>query len=217
MSSVIKSGNSARSIQGVAFNFEDMTQQANKYLDGVRHQAAQIIAAAQKEAELIRARAEEDGRQAAMRAVERVMDEKVGKRMETLLPALRQVVDDIGHAKQVWLRHWEKSAVHLAAAMAARVIRKELTRAPDIAVSLVAEALELAAGSSGVCVYLHPTDHEALCGQVQQLVKEVGRAGAAEIIPDPQVSPGSCRVETRHGVIDQTFEAQLARIEAELT
>ena len=38
----------------------------------------------------------------------------------------------------------------------------------------------------------------------------------AEIIAEASVSPGGCRVETRFGTIDQTFEAQLARVEEEL-
>jgi flagellar biosynthesis/type III secretory pathway protein FliH len=34
---------------------------------------------------------------------------------------------------------------------------------------------------------------------------------------DPSITRGGCRLETRHGVIDQQLETQLARIEAELT
>jgi len=40
--------------------------------------------------------------------------------------------------------------------------------------------------------------------------------GDTQIIPDAAISRGGCRVETRFGAIDQTFEAQLARIEEEL-
>jgi flagellar assembly protein FliH len=39
----------------------------------------------------------------------------------------------------------------------------------------------------------------------------------AEMIADPEISPGGCRIETLHGAIDQQFESQLARIEEELT
>src|SRR5687768_8241803 len=99
MSSVIKVGGTNRNAQSIAFNFEDMTVQANKYLEGVRLQAAEIIQSAQKEAQAVRSRAEEEGRQAAMKAVERVLDDKVGKRMETLLPALQKMVHDVTHAK----------------------------------------------------------------------------------------------------------------------
>ena len=39
----------------------------------------------------------------------------------------------------------------------------------------------------------------------------------AEIVADPAITLGGCRVETRFGIIDQQFEAQLKRIEEELT
>src|SRR5438034_727823 len=111
MSSVIKFTGPARAVHGVAFNFDDMAGQANDYLDGVRGDAAKIITEAKREAEAIRRRADEEGRQAALKAVEKVLDEKVGKRMETLLPALKKVIDDLQHAKQDWLNHWEKQAI----------------------------------------------------------------------------------------------------------
>ena len=217
MSTVIKLTGPARAVQGVAFNFDDMAGRANDYLDGVRGDAAQIIAAAKQEAEQIRRRAEEEGRQAALKAVEKVLDDKVGKRMETLLPALRKVIEQLQHAKQDWLNHWEKQAIHTAAAMAAKIVRRQLPQMPDAPLKLVREALELAAGSPTLRVFLHPADYETLKGQVELLAKECARSAQAEVIADPNVTPGGCRLETRHGVIDQQFEAQLARIEEELS
>jgi flagellar assembly protein FliH len=217
MPTIIKSGGALRSPQQVAFNLEDMTQQAQKYLDKVRSQATQIIAEAQKQADAIRRQAEEDGRQAAMRAAEKVLDEKVGQRMQTLLPALQAVVTDIADAKQAWLGQWERGTVRLAAAIAGKVIRGHVDNLPEVTLTLVREALEMAAGSSQVRIHLNPTDHETLQAQIGRLTKELGRIGGAEIIADPQITPGGCRVETLHGSIDQQFEAQLARIEDELT
>ncbi len=49
------------------------------------------------------------------------------------------------------------------------------------------------------------------------LLAEFSALGPTEIIADAQISRGGCRVDTRFGVIDQQFEAQLARIEEELT
>ena len=83
--------------------------------------------------------------------------------------------------------------------------------------TLIREALELAAGSAQVRLHLHPEDHKALGGQVQLLVQEMSGLGEAEVIADAGVSRGGCRVETRFGTIDQQFEAQLARIEEELS
>jgi flagellar assembly protein FliH len=217
MSTIIKSNGSARSIRQVAFNLEDMKQQAGKYLDQVRAQAAEIVADAQKQADGMRKRAEEEGRQAAMRAAEKVLDEKIGQRMQTALPALQKTIAGIADAKQAWLGHWERSTVKLATAIAAKIVRRNLPDMPDVTLALVREGLEMAAGSSKLRIHLHPTDCDTLKGQVDRLTKELERLGPAEVVADPEITPGGCRIETLHGAIDQQFEAQLARIEEELT
>lgn len=217
MSTIIKSAGSTRNPQQVAFNLEDMSQQAARYLEKIRAQAAQIIADAQRQADAIRRQAEEDGRQAAVKAAEKVLDEKVGRRMQTLLPALQKVVADIADAKQAWLGQWERSSVRLAAAIAGKVLRGQAPKLPEVTVKLVREALEMAAGSTQVRIFLNPADHESLQGQIARLTKELGRIGEAELLPDPQITAGGCRIETLHGSVDQQFEAQLLRIEEELT
>jgi flagellar biosynthesis/type III secretory pathway protein FliH len=55
-----------------------------------------------------------------------------------------------------------------------------------------------------------------LASQVKLLVDEMAGLGDTQVVADAAVSPGGCRVETRFGAIDQTFEAQLSRIEEEL-
>jgi flagellar biosynthesis/type III secretory pathway protein FliH len=217
MSTVIKSSFSGRAAQHVTFNLQDIAHQANTYLDDVRVQAARIVIEAQRQADAIRRKAEEEGKQAALRAAERVLDEKVGKKMETLLPALEKVITDLNEAKQTWLKHWESSTVKLACAIAEKISRIELTRHPEIAVGLIREGLELVAGGSRLRIHLHPTDVETMGGQIARLQQEFQSIGPAEIVPDTTISPGGCRLETLHGAVDQQFEAQLARIESELT
>ncbi len=133
------------------------------------------------------------------------------------MPAVREAVAGVEQAKAAWLTHWERSALGLATAIAERVIRREVARTPEITLSLVTEALELAAGSSEVQLRMHPDDLAALGSHVEQLLAEVGRLGAAALVADAAISPGGCRVDTRHGTIDQQFEAQLARIAQELS
>jgi flagellar assembly protein FliH len=217
MSTIIKASGSIRPADALAFNFDDMTASATGYLEQVRREAAQIIAKAQQEAIAISRHAEEAGRQAAMRAAERVLDEKVSQQMATLLPALRQAIDSISQAREDWLLHWEQVAVHVAAQIAARIVRRELSHDPQITLTLVREALELAAGSAEIRLRLHPNDYATLGQQIDQLTAQLTRAGDAKVIADPRITPGGCRVDTRFGTIDQQIEAQLARIEQELT
>jgi flagellar assembly protein FliH len=216
MASVIKSTLGACTALPIAFNFEDVAQHADRYVDEVQAKAAAIVSDAQKQAAAVTRQAEEQGRQSAMRVVEQVFDQKVGQKMETLLPALQRAITELIDAKQSWLRHWEQSAVELSTKIAERVIRRELKQTPQITVELVREALGMAAGSPQVKIALHPTDFETLQGQIERLALEIARTAKAEIVPDETVSPGGCRVETRHGVIDQQIETQLARIAAEL-
>jgi len=217
MSTIIKATDRNQAVQSVAFNFDDMAVKAEHYLKKVRAEAARIVAKARQDAVAVRKQAENEGRQAGQRMVEQMVEKQFAGQLETLLPALRRAIEEIHHAKQAWLTQWERSTVHLAAAIARRLIRRELSENPEITLTLVREALELAAGSPQVRIELNPADHETLGPQIQSLVEELSHLAPAELVASAEISPGACRVETRFGVIDQRFEAQLARIEEELT
>ena len=221
MSTIIKANGvqpqaSGRVIRQVAFNFGDMADQAQEYLDQVRKQAAQIVEDAQQRATAIKNQAEEEGRQAALNAAERILGERVAKQMESLRPALCKSIDDIQSAKQTWLHHWQRCAVQVATEIAGLIIRREIVDRPQITMDLIKEALELAAGSAEIKLRLNPQDHESLGPQLERLASDLAQLTQADIVADPDITPGGCRVDTKFGSIDQQFEAQLARIEQEL-
>lgn len=219
--SIIKATDHARGIEPVAFNFDDMAVKANSYLDGVRQQADQVVNRAQQQAEQTRQRIEEESRQKGyadgQREIQQLVEKKLGEQLSTLLPALAATIQEIQHAKQAWLTHWERSAIRLATAVAERIIRREIEQKPEIPLELVRESLELAAGSSTVRVLLNPKDHEALQPKADALIRDMTGLGACELVADPTVTPGGCRVDTAFGSIDQQIESQLQRIEQELT
>ena len=213
MSTVIKAADRSCDLQAVPFNFDDMASKAQQCLDRVRRQAAEIVAEAEKDAARIRKQAEAEGRRAGQAEVERVVRKQLAGQMATI----QKVVHDVQHAKQAWLAHWEKTGVHVAAAIASRLIRRELSQTPDVPLALIREALELAVGSAQLRVHVNPADHKVLGPRIEILIAELAPLGSAELVADPEVGRGGCRVETRFGVIDQQFETQLARIEEELT
>src|SRR3954467_184003 len=98
---------SGTAVHPVAFSFADMRGQANDYLGTVRAEAAKIVQQAHQQAEQVRRQAETAGRKAAEAASERVLDERVGTRMQTLLPALEKVMSEINNTKAELLNHWE--------------------------------------------------------------------------------------------------------------
>src|SRR6185295_18821323 len=107
MASIIRKHGSAapaaRMVQPVAFQFEDMNDRANEYLETVRQEAAKIVQQAHQQAEQVRRQAEAAGRVAAEEAAQRVLDERVGARVSTLLPALQTLIAEFNLAKSDWL------------------------------------------------------------------------------------------------------------------
>jgi flagellar assembly protein FliH len=217
MSAIIKATEHHNAVQSIAFNFDDMATRANAYLDKVRAEASRILETARQEAEVIRQKAEEEGHQAGQLEVAQLVEGQLAQKLTTLLPALRQVIAEIQFAKQAWLGQWEKSSLRVATSIAERLIRRELCETPDIPLTLIREALELAAGSPNLRIYLNPNDHQTLEPRIQALIEEFTSLAETELIPDAQITPGGCRVETRFGVIDQQWETQLKRIEEELS
>lgn len=216
MPGIIKASGRTETCDGVslrAFHFDDVGQ---TYLDRVRGEAAKLVTDARREAAQVKAKALEEGRQAAIQAVEASLRTRLDQQLNNALSAVKQAAERIDQSRQAWQQHGERNLVQLAAAIAAKLCRQELARAPDLTLKWIREALEMATGSAAVTLRLHPQDHASLSGQIQAIKKSLAALGAVEIVADPAITAGGCRVDTQFGSIDQQIEAQLARITEEL-
>lgn len=181
-------------------------------------EAEAIVAQAHEEAARIRAQAELDGLAAAQATLAARTAESPDRAADEssdggpLIPLARQ----LERLRDDFLRRWERDAVRLAIAVARRVVRREAVEDPQIALELVRESLELAAGQPRVVVSLHPLDLARLDAPLRRLVQELGRTASVEFVGDAQIEPGGCRLTSDQGRIDQQFAAQLQRIADEL-
>ena len=148
--------------------------------------------------------------------VEREAEIHLGAKLETLLPALTAMIEQLETAKQSFLQYWEQSAVKIVQAIASRVIDRALPDMADVPLRLLREALELGTGSTSLRIRLNKEDYKALKPQMDLLVREMARSAQTEIVGDESVSPGGCILETPQGTIDNQIESRLARIEQEL-
>jgi flagellar biosynthesis/type III secretory pathway protein FliH len=204
-------------LSAMALDMNDMSGQADEYLEAVRAEALKIVEVARQEALAVRAQSELAGREAAEAAIERILEEKVAQQMKSLTPALAQASKQIEDSRQEWLQTWESRTVQLACAIARRIVRRELQHQPDLPTKWVAEALRMCAGSAEITLRLNPADHATLGGQAAKLAEEFHSAAPAKIVADESITPGGCRVETEFGSIDQQIETQLERIAEELS
>src|SRR5436309_3033450 len=90
---------SAPVARAVAFNFEDMNDRADEYLQTVRTEAAKIVQQAHQQAEQIRRQAQVAGKQAAEEAAQKSLGDRVAKRMDTVIPALEELIFQLSDAK----------------------------------------------------------------------------------------------------------------------
>jgi flagellar biosynthesis/type III secretory pathway protein FliH len=221
MATIIKSDagerGSGMALRHVAYDLTDMAAGADDYLAGIRREAARIVEQAERDAAAVRQQAEAAGRRTAEEAIERILDEKVAKHMKTLTPALAAAAEQIRDARQDWLRHWETEAVSLAAAIAQRLVRGEISRRPEIGVAWIREALELAAGSGEIAISLNPADHATLQRQVDEIAAAMHPTATVRLVADERIAAGDSRVVTEFGSIDQQLDAQLERIKEELS
>ena len=216
MAGIIKAGTRTAPQEGsagVPFQFDDMSA---AYLNKVRSEADLIIRKAREEAARIRAQATEEGRKAAIQAAEAALKSKIDQQLASVVPALQQAVAQILDARQAWQRHWEQHALRVAAAIASRVVRRQIEKVPLITLDLVREALQLAAGSERITLRLHPDDRGALGQSAERLIGEMRSLAEVRVVDDAAISRGGCRVDTEFGSIDQQLETQLARITEEL-
>lgn len=219
MATIIKAGGVRAEhdeVRPPAFNLDDITAGAEDYLAQVKRHAAQLVAKAKEEAEQIKRRAETEGRQSANVRVEQEFRAAREPQLAALLAALRELVSQINLARQEFIARWEQQALHLAVAIAQRIVGRELVRHPEITSGLVREALKMAGGCGRLRVALHPADHALLGADAAQVAKGLGLIAACEIVSDDSLPPGSCRVLTEFGEIDNSVATQLRRIEEEL-
>ena len=198
---------------GVAYQFDDM---GDAYISKVKAEAVAIVARAREEAVRVKAEAMEEGRKAALQAADATLRAKVDQQLLTLIPALQQAVKSILQTREAWQGRWEQHAMRVATAIASRIVRREIDRVPEITVDLIREALELASGNKRITLRLNPVDRAALGDRIDQLTATLGDLAPAQIVADPAITPGGCRVDTEFGSIDQQIETQLARIAEEL-
>jgi flagellar assembly protein FliH len=200
---------------GVAapFQFGDM---GDAYLKKVRAEAMTIVQQARDEAAKVKAQAMEEGKKAALTAAETAVRSRIDQQLQTLLPTLQQAVQQIQQSRQAWQRHWEEHALKLALGIAERIIRRQVANQPEITLDLVREGLEMASGYERITLRLNPADHAALGDRVLKLSQQLARLGQVQVVSDPQISAGGCRIDTDFGNVDQRLETQLDRIAQEL-
>ncbi|MCI0360879.1 MAG: flagellar assembly protein FliH [Planctomycetaceae bacterium] len=212
MAGILKAGQPASAAAlgpSSVYQFEDLEDDCR---NRARREAERIVADAHAQAAHLRLQAAEEGKQEALAALR----ERIDQQAQSAIEALGRAASAIEQSREAWQQQWEKHAVTVALAIARRIVRRELAHAPEIAVDLVRQALELASGNQRIVVRMNPADHANLGPQVAKVVEQLRLVGQTQIVADAAIDAGGCKVETDCGTIDAQLAAQLERIAEEL-
>ncbi len=230
MSVVLKAGHSTtRRVAPSAFDLRDWRVEADELLEQTQRQAADVIAEARVQAELIQERAHREGYQAgleqgftegekrgaeeALTAAQAAFDKDLAHLADNLTAIVREVSDqrlDRLHAA-------EHDLLNFAIGIARSVTKVIGEVHPDAARENLRSALQLVLAKSDVTVKVHPADLSTLRRFAAQCADENAALPHITFVEDEAVSRGGVQVLTEAGQIDATLEAQMDQITRALT
>lgn len=139
---------------------------------------------------------------------ERQGEAAAAARTTALLARLEKTIHDVAAIRPALIRRTEGEVVRLAAAMAERVIHREITVDHRILAAIAHMALDRLGDQAGATILLHPSDYDAVTHGRGELAPGSG----VQIVADPQVDRGGCVIRSPAGTVDASIAAQVAEI-----
>jgi len=166
---------------------------AASLLRDAESRAADLVAAAARDAGAVRARACEEGRAEGLRRVE-----------VELLRLHRLRGEQLG---SVAVR---RAAAELAAAMSERILGEALAREPALWVRLCARAVACLRQARAAVLRVHPSRAPLLRSRLSELGRGAAALRDVAVREDEDVPPDGCLVESDLGTVDARLETQVA-------
>jgi len=170
--------------------------------------AEEVLTEARAEAQRMVREAYAEGVQRGMEAGQAEFRKNVGAAAQVLEVAATEV----RRARETFLASLETQVVELAHAIAARILHREASSDPEVALRTAREALAHLADRERVTLRVNPRDLDALRAEQVSILEEFDGVGDLRIVGDDSVAPGGCLAETERLLVDARLEAQLKNL-----
>jgi len=134
----------------------------------------------------------EDGKQEAIKAVQ--------QELALLRQNLTGLMQRIPGELSLRIAQAEPQLVDLALALARKVLQEESGQSRELIKRVLKAALEQVKNQTIIAIHLNPADLQEIQPQFSD--------GRVELMPDANIQPGGCRIETDMGELDATLETQ---------
>ncbi len=209
-------------------HLKDLMAEVGTALAEARQEAARLVDEAKEEARVIRQAARDEGcrlgRDEGVKAGREVGEarafeeasERFAQQQKSLIDACRQTIAGINQDRAEWKASAHQDLIELAMAIARRVTHQVGQRDRDVVLANLQEAVRLAGTRSDVTIAVNPADVEAAKLFAGTLMDAREQWEHVDVLVEPEVAPGGCRVQWGSGVVDARLDTQLDRIETEL-
>lgn len=191
----------------------DMVNSARKECEAMicdaEYEAAKIIEASKKEAEL-RARAIED--EAWTKGYNEGMD-SAGNEYENKLQEAEEIKRTAAREHDEMLKSMEKEIIAMALEIAKKVIGEEIRANQESMLSVARQAIEKCSNKNNMVIRVSGENFNYINKNVDKLLLNAQGTDGIEVRPDLSLKPGDCSIDTPFGSVDAGVQTKLFKIE----
>jgi flagellar assembly protein FliH len=219
---LIKSANTPLSLE--PFSMRDIEAQAQAILLRARKGAEMLLIEAQRESVALKKQAKSegftDGRQEGMAlglTEGRTAGHQAGlddakEQLNQVWSSLTAIVTQLDAARRDLESAGISEVISLATAIARRVTKRQAAIDPAVLQENITEAMKLAVHAVDVRIVINPAQRKTVDEELPKLQLNWPNLKHVELIDDPEITLGGCRILTRHGEIDADIQGQLDRV-----
>lgn len=181
---------------------------ADELIEEAREQAAELIAAAQVEADAIRSDAYklgyDDGYNVGLNALE-------GERssFHTRIAEIEKEIET--QVEESW-RSIEPEILDLSVDIARKIVREEITLKPEIVLKMIKHGITQIKDRQEIRLHVNPSSYELVRGHKEEILSSCDGIRNLEVVDDRRVGVGECMIETSNGNLDARVETQLSEV-----
>ncbi|HYE84024.1 MAG TPA: FliH/SctL family protein [Clostridia bacterium] len=188
---------------------EDAKQMYLKIIKEANSEARAVAEAAEKEAQLLRSEAMEEGQRQGYEA-----GYLEGRRdAQSVIDEASEIRELIDSRRDEIYREAEEEIVQLVLDIAKKVIGDELTQNKEAILSLINQALQKCAFKKKLILKVSPQDSDLIIENKDRICMMAEGISDIDIVPDLSLAQGSCIIETSSGEINSGIDVQIREIE----
>jgi flagellar assembly protein FliH len=219
---LIKSANTPISLE--PFSLRDIDAQAQAILLRARKGAEMLLIEAQRESVALKKQAKIEGfaeghREGTAKGTEEgrknghqaALDE-TKEQLNQVWISLTTAVTQLDTARRDLESDGISEVIALSTAIARRVTKRQSAIDPMVLHENISEAMKMAVHAVDVRIVINPAQRKTITDELPKMQLNWPNLKHVELIDDPEIAIGGCRILTRHGEIDADINRQLDRV-----